>query len=142
MRNPQSSNREYASCDCVAWCFERLGSSIGPQRRPEHPHGEFHQTIGVVQPRNAACQQKGRENAVDDETHLSDGHSEHGGTHLAQHAAHAFVPQLRSEARQQVEPRELRDLECELKNTADENGPMPVRAPGDRNTARPTARTR
>ena len=57
------------------------------------------------------------------EAHLPDRHAEHGGPHLPHHAPDTRVLEIEPEARQQLEPRQKRRLERELRDAAREHRP-------------------
>ena len=85
---------------CGGVVFRETGQEDRAERDAQHARRKFHQAIGVVEPGDAARDEEGREDRVDEERHLADRHAEGRGRHQLEDAPHARMREIEPPSRQ------------------------------------------
>ena len=101
----------------------QAGQQDGAERHAQHAGGEFHQAVGVIQPRHAAGGEEGREDGVDEQADLRHRHAQRGGRHQLQDAAHAGIVEVPRGARQHADFHQVRQHPRQLQHAAQRHAP-------------------
>ena len=93
----------------------------GRQRNAEHAERKLDEAVGVVEPADAAGDQKRRDQRIEQNADLRHRGTEDRRHHELQDPPHAVVREPQARPRQQIEPSQERQLKRELDDAGDEH---------------------
>ena len=101
----------------------QLGQDHRAQRHAENAEWKLDQPVGVIQPTDAAGDQKRGDQGIDQQIDLRHRGAEQGRQHQLQHLLHALGGPTPARSRQQFQPQQERHLKSQLHDAGDEYAP-------------------
>ena len=119
--------QESVVADFIAFGISRRKArqQHGAQSNAQKRRWEFHQTVGVIEPRHGAMPEPARNVGVDEDGELRHAHTENSRGHQSEYAPHGGVAEAlfkRARTHKYAKPRQCKYLSSQLQYAPEHNG--------------------